>query len=130
MWLGVGSALLLSACGVPYPSDPDKWMPDFGIEGDHGAIAIRTDYSAAALTARYISQDAANEAALERCGTGCKVVLKFEGDELCGALAAGSNKQIGLATGRPEAAAEASALAKCEEAGGQNCEIKLSGCND
>lgn len=128
--MGIGVALLAGGCGIPYPSDPEKWLPDFGIEGDHGAIAVKTDYSAAALTARYISQDEANDAALDRCGKSCQLVLKFEGDELCGALAAGSNKRIGVATGRPESAAEASALAQCEASGGQDCEIKLSGCND
>ena len=113
-----------------YPIDPEKWMPDFGINGDHGAIAVNADHTSAALTARYLGQDGADGAAMKLCGAGCSIELRFEGNNLCGALAAGTNQTIGVATGIPISAAEAAALDKCQAAGGQGCEIKLSACND
>ncbi|HSC63840.1 MAG TPA: DUF4189 domain-containing protein [Caldimonas sp.] len=105
-------------------------MPDFGIDGDHGAIAVKADHTSAALTARYIGQGAADDAAMKLCGVGCSIELRFEGNNVCGALAAGTNQTIGVATGVPISTAEAAALLGCQGAGGQACEIKLSACND
>jgi hypothetical protein len=118
----------MASCG--YPIDPDKWTPDFGIHGDHGAIAYDAQAFSAALTARYLTQDEADDAALQRCGAGCVIVLRFEGAGQCGAIAGGSNRIAGVGSGMPQADAESAALEQCSSQGGVECAVRLVGCND
>jgi len=118
----------LASCG--YPIDPDKWVPDFGIHGDHGATAVNAADMVGSLTARYLSQDEADAQALQLCGKGCKIVLRFEGAGTCGALASSSNKSYGVGSGATASAAAAIATEQCGSSGGDGCIVKLQGCND
>ena len=127
LWVSVSLAVLLVGCG--YPVDPDKWVPDFGIEGDHGAIAINAEDMSGALTARFLSQEEADARALGMCGAGCEIVLRFEGGDACGALASASDGRYGAAEGRVKAATESAAIEQCSLAGGNDCQVQLSGCN-
>ena len=47
---------------------------------------------------------------MKLCGTGCEIVLRFEGDNLCGALASGDNRLIGVGSGKPQSVADSAAL--------------------
>jgi hypothetical protein len=127
---GVIVSLALTAVGCGYPVDPDFWIPDFGIDGDHGAIAFNPEEFRAALTARYLSQDEADSGALKLCGKGCEIVLRFEGDNLCGALASGTNHLVGVGSGKPQSLADSAAIDECRATGGTECEISLNGCNN
>lgn len=122
-------AATVAACGVPVV-DPDGWVPDFGIHGDHGAIAVSYANSAAALTARYLNQGDADARALELCASGCEIALRFEGEGQCGSAASSANGTIGVGSGKPQAAADAAALENCRQEGGTECVVKLQGCND
>jgi hypothetical protein len=126
LWLGIVAA----AAGCGYPVDPDKWMPDFGIRGAHGAIALNATDMVGSLTARYLSQEEADIQALQLCGKGCEIVLRFEGTGTCGALASSTNKQRGIGTGQLMSAAAAMAVEQCSLHGGNDCTAKLQGCND
>ena len=127
LWaLAAGS--VLAGCG--YPVDPDKWMPDFGIEGDHGAIAVNATDMVGALTARYFTQGDADSKALQLCGNGCEIALRFHGDNTCGALASAPNKHFGVGSGSSEASAVAAAIDQCRAQGGDDCTEQLKGCND
>jgi hypothetical protein len=119
--------VILSGCG--YPVDPDKWVPDFGIEGDHGAIALNAANMSGALTARFLSQKEADAKALRLCGEGCEIVLRFEGKNACGALASAPNGRYGVADGDDKAATESAAIQQCRVAGGDDCVVELSACN-
>jgi len=118
---------MLVGCG--YPVDPDKWVPDFGIEGDHGAIAINAGDMSGALTARFLSQKDADDRALKVCGAGCEIVLQFEGGNACGALASAEDGHYAAAEGRGKAVAESAAVEQCGLVGGNDCKVQLSGCN-
>lgn len=124
-WL---AAMSLLACG--YPTDPDKWLPDFGIQGEHGAIAVNAADMVGALTARYLNQDEADAKALQLCGKGCSIALRFEGAGSCGALASSTNRKLGVGSGPAAALAVEAAIAQCRSNGGSDCVVKLQGCND
>lgn len=126
--VGLGTMGMLAGCG--YPVDPDKFVPDFGIRGDHGAIAVNESDFVGALTARYLNQDEADNRALQLCGKGCAVVLRFEGAGVCGVLAASSNKHFGVGRGATLSEATKSAVEQCTAKGGDECVAKLQGCND
>lgn len=123
------AALSVTGCGG-LPSDPDSWVPDFGIHGDFGAIAVNPEDHIAALTARYLNQGEADAKALELCGSGCEIALRFEGEGQCGAAASSPNGTIGVGSGKPQAAADTAALENCRQEGGTDCVVKLQGCND
>lgn len=110
--------------------DPDWWVPDFGIHGDYGAIAVNEADSTGTLTARYLNQGEADSRALELCGKGCAIALRFQGAGQCGAVARSENGAIGVASGKPQANADAAALESCRKDGGTDCVVKLQGCND
>ena len=124
------ASLGLTAVCCGYPVDPDFWIPDFGIDGDHGAIAFNPLEISAALTARYLSQDEADSGALKLCGKGCEIVLRFEGDNMCCALASRTNRLVGIGSGKPQSLADSAAIQDCREKGGMECEISLNGCNN
>jgi hypothetical protein len=120
--------LLFAGCG--YPTDPDKWMPDFGIQGEHGAIALNEADMVGAITARYLSQEEADSQALLLCGRGCEIVLRFEGAGQCGALASSANKHWGVGSGNSLLAATTAAMDQCSSSGGAECVVELQGCNE
>lgn len=126
--VGLVAVGVLASCG--YPADPDKWMPDFGIHGDHGAIAVNATDFVGALTARYLSQEEADSRSLQLCGKGCEVVLRFEGAGVCGVLASSTNKHFGVGSGTTLSAAKETAIEQCSAEGGEDCVAKLQGCND
>jgi hypothetical protein len=119
----VSLALTVASCG--YPLDRDSWFPDIGV----GAIAFSPEEFTAALTARDVSQQEANSGAMKLCGTGCEIVLRFEDDNLCGALARGNNHRFGVGSGKPQSATDSAALDDCIAQGGMECTVKLNGCN-
>lgn len=122
-------AATVTGCGIPV-GDPDSWVPDFGIHGDYGAIAVNDEDHIAALTARYLNPDEADRQALALCGNGCEIALRFEGEGQCGSAASSANGTIGVGSGKPQATADAAALANCQQEGGTDCVVKLQGCND
>ena len=72
----------------------------------------------------------AEQQALQDCGTGCQVVLRFENG--CAAFAAdqsGESKAYGWGALKTSSAAETRAMAACEARGGKSCKIQSSGCN-
>ena len=110
--------------------DPDVWMPDFGIHGDYGAIAVNYVDPRAALTARVLKQSEADSRALELCGSGCEIALRFQGAGLCGSVASSADGTIGVGSGKPQTAADAVALGDCSKERGTDCTVRLQGCND
>ena len=127
-WMFVVAATLTGCGGLP--SDPDQWLPDFGIHGDYGAIAVNYAESIGALTARFLNQGDADSRALELCGKGCEIALRFQGAGQCGSVASSANGTIGVASGTPQATADAAAMEHCRQEGGTDCVVKLQGCND
>lgn len=127
--VGVAFAAIAGLAGCGYPVDPDKWMPDFGIHGNHGAIAVNTTDFVGALTARYLSQEEADDRALQLCGRGCEVELRFDGTGTCGVLASSTNKHFGVGSGPALSVATEAAIEQCRAEGGEDCAVKLQGCN-
>jgi Domain of unknown function (DUF4189) len=126
-WMLAGAATV-AGCG--YPIDPDSWVPDFGIHGENGAIAVNYADSIGALAARYLNQAEADSRALELCGNGCEIALRFQGAGQCGAVARSEDGKIGVASGKPQASADAAAIENCRQEGGMNCVVRLQGCNE
>lgn len=72
----------------------------------------------------------AAEAALERCGIGCQVVLRF--DTGCGAYAIDLSMRSsvsGWGTAATAAAAKNRAVTECMLHGGRSCVVRVWGCN-
>ena len=68
--------------------------------------------------------------ALRECGSGCRVVLKFETG--CGAYAidqAAGSSVYGWATSSSKSTAQSNALDECYAHGGTSCIIRVWGCN-
>jgi hypothetical protein len=128
--LGLAFVTAASIAGCGYPVDPDKWLPDFGIHGNYGAIALNATDSIGALTARFLSQGEADNRALQLCGNGCAIALRFEGAGVCGAVASGANGSVGVGSGAPQSSADAVALEQCRQDGATDCVVALQGCND
>ncbi len=105
-------------------------MPDFGIQGEHGAIALNAIDMVGSITARYLSQDQADSQALALCGKGCEIVLRFQVTGKCGALASSPDKKWGVGSGDSASSASAAAMKQCSSNGGQDCAVELQGCND
>ena len=109
------SALTLAGCGG---GDPDYY----------GAIAVNPTTRAASITAKHASQQEANNHALILCEGSCAIVATY-GPNQCGAVARGTDFAMGWAVAGSEAEANAAALAKCRQAQGVACEVKLQYCN-
>lgn len=110
------AVLTLQACGGG-GDDEDAVVP-------HGAIALNEKTGAAAIATNLENGPLATQQAIVSCGWGdCQVVLTFSGFGTCGALAAGSNRQWGAASGASKAQAEQAAVANCTSKGGRNCAI-------
>ncbi len=84
------------------------------VAADHyGAIAFSQDSGNVGYAYDYGTRAAAEERAVEECGSGCQVVVWFR--NACGALATGDDNGYGSGWATSRQAAE---------------EIALSGCND
>lgn len=72
----------------------------------------------------------AAEAALDRCGIGCQIVLKF--DTGCGAFATDQlvgSTASGWGAAPSESAAQSRAMSECMLRGGHSCLVRVWGCN-
>lgn len=72
----------------------------------------------------------AEQKALNDCGAGCQVVLRFENG--CAAYAAdqsGESKAYGWGALKTSIDSENRAMAACEARGGKSCRVQSSGCN-
>jgi hypothetical protein len=127
--MSVATIACVAGCGGTVV-DPDKVFPDFDFHGDHGAIALNTTNLSGALTARALNQGEADAKALELCGQGCTIVLRFQGTGVCGVLATSGNGHFGVGSGNSLASATAAAMEQCSTNGGVGCTTKLEGCND
>src|SRR4051812_29540671 len=89
------------------------WSRGASAADHYGAIAFSQDSGNVGYAYDYASRAAAEERAVEECGSGCEVVVWFR--NACGALATGDDNGYGSgwATSRGEAE-----------------KIALSGCND
>jgi hypothetical protein len=125
----LAASAVVAGCGG-LPADPDDWVPDFGIHGDYGAIALNRADSIGALTARFLNQADAESRALELCGNGCEIALRFQGPGQCGAAARSEDGTIGVGSGKPQTAADAVARDDCRQQGGTSCVVRLQGCNE
>lgn len=92
-----------------------------------GALAIDSNQgSRYGFSHGYDNASQAEQRALDECGSGCQIVLTFEG---CGAYAAdqaGNSTAYGWATG---ANAQSLALSYCESRGGTNCIVRVWACD-
>lgn len=96
----------------------------------YGSIAINQNTGRAGITANYSSQNSANEAALEQCGSSCVTVLEVE-PNLCGALARSTlTPTFGWASDSRLSDAKSRALTNCTNNNGVGCEIVLDACNE
>ena len=106
-----------------------------GVTASHAAGALAVGayaaYAAYGYAYDYPSQEAAQAAAIEKCGTSCnKVVATNKG---CAALAVDGHKPCGpngFANGPRLGAAQNSALKYCYKYGGKDCVIRAWICDD
>ncbi|MBV8838723.1 MAG: DUF4189 domain-containing protein [Alphaproteobacteria bacterium] len=87
-------------------------------QDNYGAIAFSTGSGAHGWANDYGSRGGAENAALEQCGGGCRVVLWFK--NACGALATASDNSYGTGWSGSRRAAETIAM--------RNCYARGSGC--
>jgi hypothetical protein len=96
-----------------------------------GAIAISDRYATQyGFSHDYPNRREANIAAMNECGSGCKVVLNF--DTGCGAYAtdqAAGSTVWAWGTSTSGNGAQDRALAECEVRGGTSCQVLAWSCN-
>jgi hypothetical protein len=93
-----------------------------------GSLALSDD-GASGWSHNFSSKGRADEAALEQCGPGCRIVVQYWNG--CGAYAAdgdGSDSASGWGTGTSRRAAEGKAVSECQGAGGDTCDVKVWAC--
>ncbi|GAA6140786.1 DUF4189 domain-containing protein [Hydrogenophaga sp. 5NK40-0174] len=105
----VAATAALSACG--------------GNDDLYGAIAYSSDTGVAAGAYNYETSVEAANAAMSKCGTGCALVLQFDGEDTCGAFVASSNGQWGVGADDNKSDAIEKATRSCEGKGGVDCEV-------
>lgn len=115
--LTIASGLQIAGAQSP-PDDADAY----------GAIAYNERTGRYGWSINYKSQDEANDRALDECGRGCRVVMRFWG-EYCGALAKSPNGAWGTASGPTDQEARRITLRTCREYKGTNCSVLVSKCN-
>jgi serine/threonine-protein kinase len=94
------------------PGNPDVYVPQPGAPGDNfGAIAFSTSSGAIGYSYDYSSGDDAQQSALQNCGYGCRVVLRFT--NACGALAVGAGYGYGTGWAGNRQDAKSNALSYC-----------------
>lgn len=122
----VAALSLLAACG----GGGEDGGYQFIDLPSYGSIAINQNNGRAGITANYSSQNSANKAALEQCGSSCVTVLEVE-PNLCGALARSTlTPTFGWASDRRLSDAKSRALTNCTNNNGVSCEIVLDACNE
>ncbi len=92
--------------------------------GDYGAIAYSPTTGATGWSRNHDYREEAESNALEECrknAADCEVELWF--DHSCGAIAT-SDKGVSWGVGDRGVEARFSALEKCRQGGGENCEVK------
>jgi hypothetical protein len=106
----------------------------FGFIGNafaYGAGAIDSDQGSAwGYSYGLPTQDEANSKALDECGDGCHVVIRF--NKACGAYAADQSSgstAYGWAIATTKRAAQKNAIKYCEKNGGTDCIIRVWGCD-
>jgi hypothetical protein len=124
--LATTAVVILTACG----GGGEDGGYQFIDLPSYGSIAINQNNGRAGITANYSSQNSANDAALEQCGSSCVTVLEVE-PNLCGALARSSlTPTFGWASDRRLSDAKSRALTNCTNNNGVSCEIVLDACNE
>jgi hypothetical protein len=120
------AAAVLAGCGGYLPGlDPDEL---FGWH--YGSIALNPETFAIAITANQPSQETSDQKAVQTCGSAaCIVVLRYVGQDRCGAIARGSNRTYGVGTGSSIQDAQGQALQHCLANGGLDCQPGLADCN-
>jgi hypothetical protein len=78
---------------------------EFSVDGP----STRWENLLGALTARALNLGAADAKALDLCGEGCTIELRFQGTEVCGVLATSGNGHFGVVSGNSRASANAAA---------------------
>lgn len=95
-----------------------------------GALAIDGHRGQFGFVHNTSNVEQAEQKALQNCGTGCQVVLRFENG--CAAFAAdqsGVSHAYGWGALKTSSESEKRAMAACEARGGKSCKIQSSGCN-
>jgi hypothetical protein len=110
-------ALVVSAATLPaVPALAAQW----------GALAYNSANGAYGFSYNYASKYDADRRALNECGYGCQVVLRFGNG--CAAYATGYDGSYGWGHYPTRYAAEQRALAECSARGG-GCAIRVWACN-
>ncbi len=96
----------------------------------YGALAYDAETRDYGWSADFENQSDAEQKALSSCSanSNCKIVYDFWNS--CAALAAASDGRYAIEGGDNEDIAQRSALAACEQSGGQGCEIQVWGCTN
>jgi hypothetical protein len=99
--------------------------------GQYGALAVDgTHGSRWGTSAEYSTQSAADQRALNKCGGGCRVVVRVQNQ--CGAYAAdqaSGSSVAGWAMEPNQASADNLALWECRNRGGRSCQIRVRACS-
>ena len=115
--LTISAGLNMARTQAP-PSDADTY----------GAIAYNKNTGRYGWSTNYKTQDEANDRALDECGRGCRVVMRFWG-EYRGALARGDNSAWGATSGPTDEGTRRTAIETCRKYRGTNCSVLVSACN-
>jgi hypothetical protein len=107
----------------PTPRAPTQQALPAG--GPFGAIAFSSESGATGYSINVVSRDAAAERALQQCGSGCRLAVRFH--NACGALAIGRNGW-GSAWAFQRRPAEFRALELCRERT-SDCKVKVLVCS-
>jgi hypothetical protein len=94
--------------------------------GGYGAIAFSQSSGAHGYSFGYDTRGGAEREALQGCGGGCTVVLRFS--NACGALAVGANNGYGTGWASSRGQAEHIAMSNCNQ-NSTNCSILQWACS-
>ncbi|AXS39093.1 DUF4189 domain-containing protein [Breoghania sp. L-A4] len=92
----------------------------------HGSLAYRADTGAFGYSHDFNNPRDADRRALQECGRGCSIVVRFKNG--CGAYASAPNGAYGWGVGPTRDAAEYTAFDECDSRA-PGCEIRVWGCN-
>jgi hypothetical protein len=97
----------------------------------NGALAIDSNQGDQyGFAYNHPSMGAAEQRALSECGSGCRIVLRFNSG--CAAYAAdqaNGSTAYGWATAGSAGAAQGQAQSECRQRGGSSCTVRVWGCN-
>ncbi|HVZ29181.1 MAG TPA: DUF4189 domain-containing protein [Asticcacaulis sp.] len=129
----LGLAVVLSAFGAPavlaQATNPDMYESNTHF----GAIAVANGPPLAYASAtNYTTQREASSAARRACqkkgGQGCQTAINFE--DVCGALASGTDGKWAVAQAPSKPEARTAVLAKCKDSGIDGCKVEIVACAD